>query len=198
MTSEIKSMKPLELSMVLGVYAGIAVISLIWDWLSHGSAFYSWQGSSFPSLLSILISLVFIALYVGLSMVVSLLTKWGQQLDLVFTQLLTPISYFQIAIISLVSGFVEEWFFRGVLMNHFGIMVSSIIFGLCHLILVHPLWIWSLWTFLAGLAFALIYESTNSLLLCGLIHATINGVLITILNLKAYGRWGQDAKVPEL
>jgi len=168
------------------VYGLIIFICLFWDALSRSSALYAWTHSSLPSFGAILFALFFSVLYVFVSQLSVRFSDWGRQLQNLLGHLLTPISYIQIGMLAGVSGFVEEWFFRGILLAHFGIVISSFIFGLCHLILKKRLWIWSLWCFVAGIAFALIYQITGSLLLCALIHMFINAALMSLLNQKAY------------
>lgn len=184
MLFESRNSKPLALSLVFLVYLGIALISIVWEFLSYGNGFHSWSQSAPLSAGMLLGGFVLIALYVGLSALMNRFFAWAKALEKIFAQLLTPISYFQILVISLLSGFVEEWFFRGVLMSHFGLLVSSLAFGLCHFVPERRLWIWGPWAFFAGIVFGKIYEISGSLVLCALIHAGINAALLILLNMK--------------
>lgn len=180
--------KQIESASLAWVYGGLGIICMVWDWISNGSPFYAWSTSKTPSLLFIFLAIGFVALYVVSSVLVSRTFAWARELEGIFKQLLTPISYLQVALLALVSGFVEEWFFRGILLNHFGLFISAILFGLAHLLPFDRLWIWSAWTMAAGLLLGLIYQASGSLLLVSLIHASINGLLILFINLKFYDK----------
>lgn len=184
MLGDSKNIKPLELNIVFLVYGLLALISMVWDWLSRGHPFQAWIDSKGLSLSMLITAAVLVVSYLGLSYIVNRLFRWARQLEHLFAQLLTPISYFQIIVISLLSGVVEEWFFRGILLSHFGVLTSSIVFGLCHLIPERGVWMWSIWSFFAGVIFALIYETSESLWLCVLIHSAVNASVLVILNHK--------------
>jgi len=183
-----RTTKPLELGIVFLIYGLLGLLSMIWDWLSRGHPFYAWIESSSIGFAGLIGATAIIAAYLAFSFIMNKIFRWARQLENLFAQLLTPISYFQIAVISLLSGFMEEWFFRGVLLAHFGPIISSLVFGLCHLIPERGLWVWSLWSFLAGIAFALILQITGSLWLCAMVHAGINASVLVVLNHKVLNR----------
>lgn len=65
-------------------------------------------------------------------------------------------------LLSCVSGFCEEVFFRGLLFPKVGIIISSIAFGILHL--PSPrYWIYALWASLSGALFAYLLLESNSL-----------------------------------
>lgn len=183
-----KISKPLELRLVFLGYLALAMLAMIWDFFSRGHALQAWRIDQAPSFWMLFLGSLLVFLSLGLSWVMSLRFVWAQKLEKIFAQLLTPLSYFQILVISFLSGFVEEWFFRGILYSHFGLILSSILFGLCHLIPAPKLWVWSVWAFAAGLIFGKIYEWTDSLLLCALIHTAINASSLILLNQKVLKR----------
>jgi len=183
-----KKLGAFDFSVVTIAYLGLAFVAMVWDKLSQGYFFASWKYSQTPSLLGLAAVVVILFFYLIVSESMSRFTGWGRQLHILLKKLLTPISYFQILIIALLSGFIEEWFFRGVLLTHFGVVVSSIFFGLCHLILLKKIWVWSLWTFVFGLVFAELKLWSDSLLLVALLHFLINLVSLTLLNMSAYGK----------
>jgi len=183
-----KNSSAIPFGFVLLIYGLLASIAMLWDFLSRGSPLFAWTHSELPSGLALFMAAVVVAGYVLISQVTVHLTQWGRQLEALLKQLLTPMSYLNIAILALVSGFLEEWFFRGILYSHFGIVLSSLFFGLCHLVLVGKLWIWSLTSFFMGVLFCLIVRETNSLILCALMHSGINAILLVRLNRSALER----------
>jgi len=182
----VSAYRSLQLPVVISIYGSLALVAGLWDWLSRGHFFYSFKESSIGSPWAWFLSFLFVVLYFFISIALTRWTDWGRTLDTVFSRILTPISYLQILILALLSGIVEEWFFRGVLLSHFGIVLSSILFGLCHLIPQPKIWVWSVWSLAMGLFFGLVYRTTESLWICIFIHTMINFSLILYLNLRAY------------
>lgn len=176
------------MKMVIFVYLGLTLLSLLWSAWTYGKPLQAWSESRWPSLLGLTGGAFLVVFYVFLSQIFVHLFEWARQLEKILSHLLTPLSYFQILVISSLSGFVEEWFFRGVLYPHFGIIMSSLIFAACHLLPAPKLWIWSVWTFFAGIIFCLILKVSDSLWLCALIHSAINAVGLILLNRKAYAQ----------
>lgn len=82
--------------------------------------------------------------------------------------------------IVLIGPIAEEFLFRGVMMNYFlerkgydrkkTIFISALIFGIIHF---NPAQI--VYAFLLGLVLGRIYYQTGSLLLCSIVHVTLNG-----------------------
>lgn len=183
-----RNSKPLDLALVALCYFLLACFSAVWDWVSRGSPFQVWSSSTVPDLKQLLGSGLFVALYFLVSRKFLSWSSWGQSLEKLLLQLLTPISYFQIVSLALMSALVEEWFFRGILVAHFGTISSALFFGLCHLIPSARLWSWSLIAFGMGLVLGALYAATQSLWLCVWIHALLNAAGLFYLNLRAYSR----------
>lgn len=149
---------------------------------------WSWSASHSPTEPQIISGACFVLAYVLLTSPLTRFFRWATELEKFFRQILTPISYLQILILAIVSGLIEEWFFRGVLLNHFGLVFSSLIFGLSHLILMPSVWIWSLMTTLIGYGLGLFYMNSHSLGLVAMMHAAINGAILWRLNRIAHHR----------
>ena len=172
----------IETRSLLLVYGGLTLVCLIWEYFSRGNPIWSWMNWDIPSFISLLLSLAFVVLYLIGAILLPRFFMWARELEKIFRQILSPLSYFQILMLALLSGFVEEWFFRGILLTHFGLMISSIAFGLGHFIPSAKLWLWSIWTFFIGIILGLIFQSSESLLLVVLIHSLTNGVLLVFIN----------------
>lgn len=104
-----------------------------------------------------------------------------------FEQVLAPafknLKLPDIIVLSIVSGFCEEIFFRGLMQPVFGIVLASIAFGLLHLP-GFKYWIYALWASLSGALFGFLFIMTSSLWFPITAHAvnnTIGMVLLTRL-----------------
>jgi len=89
--------------------------------------------------------------------------------------------------LSLLSGFCEEAFFRGILCAEFGLWASSVLFGLLHtgdrrLVLT------GLWAGLAGLGMGLAWQVTGNLAVSMALHAGCN-----FLSFAKLARWTEPA-----
>jgi len=186
MFSEVRSIKPLEMRVVFLVYALLAGTAAIWDWSSRGDPFWVFKNSQIPSLKVSILAIIGVFLYWA---IVRILSRWSENLRSVeglFSQLLSPISYLQIVVISATTAIVEEWFFRGILVGHFGLILSALVFALCHLIPSPRLWTWSIWSFIAAILLGVIYQETKSLYLPILIHFLVNILSLVFINWRAY------------
>jgi uncharacterized protein len=186
MFSEVRSFKPLEMRVVFLFYFLLGLLAAIWDWSSRGHPFYVWMQSEPVSSNFIIVSAVLVALYVALVWSLTRFIEAIRAIDSMFVQLLTPISYFHIVSLALVSSVVEEWLFRGIFVDHFGLIVSSLAFGLCHFIPIARLWLWSLWSLAGGLLLGAVYEQTQSLWAPLWIHFLINLLGLWLINWRAY------------
>ena len=183
-----RNLRPLEFTTIVLVYLGLAGLCATWDALSRSSALYAWEHSQAPSFAYLVLSFFLVFFYLAFAQLNSRFTTWARQLNSLLAHLLTPISYLQMIVIAVMSGFIEEWFFRGILLSHFGVTLSSVFFGLCHLILIGRIWVWSLWSAMAGFILALLVFYSKSLYLAAMAHFSINLVMLFLLNMKAYNR----------
>ncbi|MBI1270419.1 CPBP family intramembrane metalloprotease [bacterium] len=101
----------------------------------------------------------------------------------VMAPLFSKFLFRDIVLISLASGFCEEVFYRGVLQNQFGILIASIVFGLCHFAGKRYLF-YAIWAALAGALFGYMIILTGSLWPPILAHVTNNFVSLTYLRYR--------------
>lgn len=181
-----KSHRALETRSLVAVYGGMALLAALADWIWRDDPWIGWQVTwpTARNLWAIGIAYVVISLLVG-AFCMSFF-RWGQELEKVFQQILTPFSYLQIVLLALLSGFVEEWFFRSVLSTHLGIIVSAIFFGLAHLLPARRVWLWSLWAFGSGIVLGLLYRHSASLYFVASLHAAVNFFFLLRLNNSAH------------
>ena len=178
--------RALDSGSVFLVYSSLLVLSVLGDWFYGGSIIASWTAAQALPTGAILAASIFVLVYMATATLLSSLFAWGAEMERIFQTMLTPLSYFQILVLSLLSGFIEEWFFRGVLLSYFGLIVSSVVFGLAHLIPARRVWRWSIWSFGAGLVLGWMQLKFQNLWLTALTHSAINFLLLLKLNLSAH------------
>lgn len=79
-----------------------------------------------------------------------------------------------IVVLGVASAASEELFFRGLLATTFGVIASSLAFGLLHQMRGRVRWVWAGWATVMGFLFGSLFLATGSLLGPLLAHAAIN------------------------
>lgn len=99
-------------------------------------------------------------------------------------------------VIAIVSGFSEEFFFRGVLLKEAGIIISSLIFGILHTSYkrCREGWFLGVWISLIGAFFAFLYIKTSNLAVPITAHAFNNLFAICYIRFVYYGNKSAPAK----
>jgi membrane protease YdiL (CAAX protease family) len=77
-------------------------------------------------------------------------------------------------LLGIASAIGEELFFRGLLTTTFGLVASSIAFGLLHQMRGRVRWVWAGWATVMGFLFGALFLATGSLLGALVAHAAIN------------------------
>lgn len=182
-----RSFRALETRSAVLIYGGLILLSVISDWFYRGNPIGAWQAFGSPRHFSSWIfAFTFLGIYTVVMIFTTSFTRWGLEIERVLQQVLSPLSYFQILMLAIVSGVVEEWFFRGVLLPHFGLFISSVAFALMHFLPGGKLWTWSVCSFFTGLALGLIFQSSQSLFLVAMIHTGINLFVLLKINQSAH------------
>jgi membrane protease YdiL (CAAX protease family) len=101
-------------------------------------------------------------------------------------QLLGILSWRDCLVLAVLSGVSEEAFFRGALQPQLGLVATSALFGLAHLVPRRELAPWCLFSFAAGLLLGLLFERTGNLLAPSVAHIVVNAVNLRLLSVK----WG--------
>lgn len=99
--------------------------------------------------------------------------------------LIQPISYSDIFVLALLSGVIEELFFRGFLQNEIGIILASIIFGLLHTGFSRRYLPYTLWALVAGLILGYSYLLTQAIIVPIIAHI-LNNLVAGILFKKYF------------
>ena len=121
-------------------------------------------------------------LLISLSLHASQNFQWASQLNLEFRKVLVPLTTWQIGAIAIASGTAEEIFFRGAIQPLLGLLPTSLLFGLMHLIPRRTFLPWAIYAVFAGFLFGCLLELRQNLFPSILSHVLVNFVMILVLN----------------
>jgi membrane protease YdiL (CAAX protease family) len=173
------------------VYSVLTLVSLIWIRLQKRltlDLFLTMQWEPFLKVL--LMGLGAAGFLIGLFLYSIRNFLWARQLEAELSRILVPIRPWENAIISLLSGFAEELFFRGALQPVIGLIPASLLFGCAHFVPRSPFWPWALQAVFAGFLLGSLYELTHFLYPVMVAHSVTNFVLILIMNRQYSTRLG--------
>ncbi len=135
-----------------------------------------WIGSSYGVRLAVSLGLGLALglVVVGATPVLVERTAWARALHRELRPIVEPLSSFEIVVLACLSGVAEELFFRGAMQPVLGLLGTSVIFGAVHTGPKRVFFVWSIWAFVMGLLFGLIFEMTGILWGPVLAHVLIN------------------------
>ena len=93
-----------------------------------------------------------------------------------------------LVLVSVFSGVGEEVFFRGAVLQEFGLVISSLLFGLTHIGPDRRYLVWTLWAVLAGFVFGAIFEVSGGLLAPVVAHAGHNAATLLLWKRSRIGK----------
>ena len=99
--------------------------------------------------------------------------------------LIGPMPWTTALLLALVSGFAEELLFRGALWPHLGLIGTTLLFGLVHVLPRRSLWLYPLFATFAGLLLGLVREGTGSVWPPIVAHVTVNALNLWWLGTRA-------------
>jgi len=109
-------------------------------------------------------------------------SHWGIALTRLLRRVLGHLHTVDILLLALLSSLGEELLFRGLLMPYAGLVGSSALFGLAHLLPRRSLWLWSVWATAMGFAFGLLASRTGGILAPAAAHFAINAIGLASLS----------------
>lgn len=111
---------------------------------------------------------------VALSALASRAFAWARRLEAEFGWILGAQRGGEILGIALLSGFAEEYLFRGALQEKFGLWAAATVFAVIHWPVNRNFLPWPFVAGAAGLAFGFLREGTDSLWAPAVAHAAVN------------------------
>ena len=100
-----------------------------------------------------------------------------------------------LVLVSIFSGVGEEAFFRGAVLQEFGLVISSLLFGLAHIGPDRRYLVWTAWAVLAGFVFGAIFEVSGGLLAPVVAHAGHNAATLLLWKRSREGKDTPDITV---
>jgi len=165
------------------VYSALTLVSLIWIWFQKRLTFDLFFTTQWEPFLKVfMMGLGAAGFLIGLFLYSIRNFHWAYQLEAELSRILVPLRPWEIGILSLLSGFAEELFFRGALQPIIGLIPASLLFGLAHFVPRSPFWPWALQAVFAGFLLGSLYELTHLLYPVVVAHMVTNFVLILIMN----------------
>ena len=163
--------------MLFGFYGGMALLACC-----VGYAFGvfdnspSWLGT--PGARDCGLGVVFALFAAFLMLLLSKRAAFMENLYVELSQALPPRDWRWNATAGVLSGFAEEFAFRGVALDLIGPVWSSMLFGLLHIGWKRSMWFWPLYAGGIGWVLAEVTLMTGTLWPASIFHAVYNGVLL--------------------
>jgi uncharacterized protein len=163
-------------SISIALEAGILLLAAVWMYFAHIQLLSRFQLAAEPFLWGLAFAAVSTAVSLACLKIgkhfsaFSDLAKMSEEL---LAPLLAKLSIFDLIFLSLVSGFCEEVFFRGIVQSQCGLIPASLAFGIFH----DPSFkqrSYVLLATLAGLGLGYLYQQTGNLWSCITAHAIHN------------------------
>lgn len=163
--------------MVVGFYLALALAGIFW----HGAAQNSndvWRQDPQASVL-VLVGSVLLGALVGVGIVAAfrwleLRQSWIPSLHAEFRAVFGQLQAHELVLFAGASALGEEILFRGAMLDAWGLVLSSLVFGLLHLPPRRELWPWTLSSLLIGLLFGCLTLLTGNLGAAVCAHFVVN------------------------
>jgi hypothetical protein len=105
-----------------------------------------------------------------------------------FTEILGPYTYAEALVLALASGIAEEVLFRGALWPHLGLVGTSLLFGLVHVLPRRSLLAYPLFAGAVGVLLGLLRQGSGSVIPPIVAHVLVNGLNLVWLEHRRRGR----------
>jgi membrane protease YdiL (CAAX protease family) len=107
--------------------------------------------------------------------------EWARALHAELRPAVHGVDEATLGLLALASALGEELFFRGLLVQVAGVVLSSLAFGVLHQVRGRARWAWAGWACIMGFGFAAIFKMTGSLGGAILAHFAVNWVNLRFL-----------------
>lgn len=122
-----------------------------------------------------------IAVVVGLSLLLMYRTALGDRCAEMIRRTFGHLSAKDCLLLAIFSGLGEELLFRGWMLNEWGLLASSIVFGAVHVPLSRDWIYWPVFAFVIGLILGAFCLWTNTLIWAVFIHVGINAINLHLI-----------------
>ena len=133
----------------------------------------------------VIVLVVVLPVFVASSRLVTWRFAWAAALERAFVRLLGPLSPAAVCTLTVASALAEEAFFRAAMQPSLGLVATSLIFGLLHFGPGRTFLPWTAMAIGMGFAFGGLAAWSGSLVAPVACHATINGLNLWAIALKA-------------
>jgi hypothetical protein len=99
---------------------------------------------------------------------------WSKRLTREFRRLIGPLTLWQVTLLAISSSIAEEALFRGAMQPSWGVVATSLVFGVLHVGPGRAFLPWTLSALASGFALGYVTEHTGDLLAATLAHFTVN------------------------
>src|SRR3989339_222132 len=162
--------------LVFGVEGVLFLVALLWSYLAKINPFSSIHLNYLHILIAVLAGgFLIVCNYLAvneLSKFITFFKKLKEAYEEVAI-LAVNVNLSGALIIALISGFTEEFFFRGVIQQQFGIIIASLAFGLLHIGNAKTL-VYGLYTVFVGFYLGWLFSVTGNLLVPIIVHIINN------------------------
>jgi membrane protease YdiL (CAAX protease family) len=176
--------------LALGFYAIVTLFAVGYAFFDRivrkddGPGAEAFLGLALPSLGHLLAGLGLGLAIVGVTHVGIRALPAVRQAAAMLTEVLGPLTWKQALIIGACSGVGEELLFRGALWPHLGLLGTTFLFGLVHVLPKKKLWGYPLFALGAGLLLGLLRDASGSVFPPILAHFTVNALNLGWLGAK--------------
>jgi hypothetical protein len=121
----------------------------------------------------------------------------ARDLETKLAEVLGPLKREEALALAVLSGFAEEFFFRGAVMSAWGWLAATLLFALLHTGPGPAFRAWTAFAAVAGLVFAGLVLWRGTLLAPMVAHALVNGVNLTRLSRQSREHAEESMRRPE-
>ncbi len=163
------------MSVALGVYLPVALVSAAWIFWAEGVDELVVRSLGTSPLWDAGLGLVVGLFFVGLSRLASRTGRW-RRLEDTLSEHLGPLRPVTCIVLAATSSVGEELAFRAALQPTVGLLAATLLFALAHVPFHRDLALWPLFAFVVGGAFGLLFEGTGAALAPTVAHFTVNAL----------------------
>lgn len=169
--------------LILGVYLPVLGVGVLWSVLA--GSLDGWFGPPGTWLADLLLGIGCGLVVVALSAALVAYSASYRRLADAMAAIIGPARWPAVALAAAASGVAEECLFRGAVQPTVGIVVATVVFGLCHLVPDRRFLPWTAFALVVGAGLGALFLWRESLVAPIAAHATVNLINLRVLALRA-------------